>query len=112
MPIPPSVSVRPAPPALIVQTPLASTETDCASVVAEPSAAAVKPAGSPVAVGAGGAARAARPAHPASARAPAIMAREMYLPRCIVSLSLLFVASGRECGACGGPGLGAGALPH
>src|SRR5438128_11595462 len=36
----------------------------------------------------------------------------MYLPRFIVSLSLLFIASGRECGACGGPGIGAGALPH
>src|SRR5207244_614619 len=25
---------------------------------------------------------------------------------------LLFIASGRECGTCGGPGIGAGALPQ
>src|SRR5712691_2449112 len=36
----------------------------------------------------------------------------MYLPRCIVSLSFLVVASSRECGTCSGPGIGAGALPH
>ena len=38
----------------------------------------------------------------------------MYLPRCIVSLSLslLFTASGRECGTCSGPGISAGVLPQ
>src|SRR5207253_11223526 len=120
---PSSAFQRSWPLAWIVQTPLLSTDTDCFwSIVSGtiPIGTAVQPAGRFVAVTAtfgsvdGRAACAGRLDHPASARTPAIMAREMYLPRCIVSLSLslLFIASGRECGACSGPGIGAGALPQ